>query len=64
METNQLFSHTYARRVLRRAGYSDEQIDDVLRQVPDPIDSVRDADVLFKLGVSISALVDRMGGSP
>lgn len=64
MEKRQLISHAQARRILRRAGYSQERIDDVLRQLPDPIDPQRDADAVFKLGVSRDTLMDRMGGSP
>jgi hypothetical protein len=59
-----LVSHAEAERIWRRAGYSQEQIKDVLRDIPDPIDTERDAEALFKLGVSVGALVDRMGGSP
>jgi hypothetical protein len=59
-----LISHAEAEQILRRAGYSREGIDDVLRHVPDPIDVGRDAEALFKLGVSVGSLMDRMGGSP
>jgi hypothetical protein len=64
MEKSRLVSHAEAERIWRRAGYSQEQIKDVLRDIPDPIDTERDAEALFKLGVSVGALVDRMGGSP
>jgi hypothetical protein len=64
METRQLISHTEAKQILRRVGYSQERIDDVLRQLPDPIDTERDAEAVFKLGVSRDTLMDRLGGSP
>ena len=64
MEKKQLISHAEARRMLRRAGYSQERVDDVLRQLPDPIDTERDAEAIFKLGVSRDTLMDRMGASP
>jgi hypothetical protein len=57
-------SHEEAARVLRRAGYSDEFIREVLSQVPDPIDVQRDEQVFARYGLSPSRLMDRMGGSP
>ena len=59
-----LYSHTEAEVLLRRAGYSQELIDNVLRDVPDPIDPDRDDEAFFKHGLSFDVLVDRMGGSP
>ncbi len=50
--------------MLQTAGYTQEQIDDVLRDVPDPIDTERHRDALFKQGISVGSLMDRMGGSP
>jgi hypothetical protein len=64
MEKRQLISHAEAKRILRRAGYPQERIDDVLRQLPDPIDPDRDGEAVFKLGVSRDTLMDRLGGSP
>ena len=64
MEKRQLISHAEARRILRRVGYPQERIDDVLRQLPDPIDTERDGEAVFKLGVSRDTLMDRLGGSP
>jgi hypothetical protein len=49
---------------LRRAGYSDEFIDEVLSQLPDPIDLQRDQPILARYGISPERLMDRMGGSP
>lgn len=59
-----LRSHEAAAEVLRRAGYSDEFIDEVLSQLPDPIDLHRDQEVLSRYGLSRERLMDRMGGSP
>ena len=59
-----LYSHAEAAEILRRAGYSQELIDNVLRDVPDPIDPDRDDEAFFKHGLSFGAVTDRMGGSP
>jgi hypothetical protein len=57
-------SHEEAARLLRRAGYSDEFIREVLSQLPDPIDVQRDQQILARYGLSPERLMDRMGGSP
>jgi hypothetical protein len=57
-------SHEEVAQVLRRAGYSDEFIRDVLQQLPDPLDLQRDAQILERYGLSRELLSDRMGGSP
>jgi len=57
-------SHEEFARALRRAGYSDEFISDVLSQLPDPIDLERDQQTLARYGLSPERLMDRMGGSP
>jgi hypothetical protein len=58
-------SHAEAEYVLRRAGYSQQQVSDLLRQFPDPIDLERDSEALFEHhGISRDSLIDRMGGSP
>ena len=64
MEDSQFLSHAEAAQILRRAGYSQEWIENALRQLPDPIDTERDGEALFRLGVSPGTLMDRMGGSP
>ena len=64
MEKRLLVSHAEAEKILRRAGFHQEQIDDVLRDLPDPIDIERDGDALVKHGVSRGQLMDRIGGSP
>jgi hypothetical protein len=63
-QARHVVSHAEAEPVLRRMGYSQEQIEDLLRDLADPIDGERDAETLFKLGLSIGALSERMGGSP
>jgi hypothetical protein len=60
----QLYSHAEAARFLRRAGYSDEFIDEVLSQVPDPIDPRRDQEILGRYGLTAEQMMDRMGSSP
>lgn len=57
-------SHEEVTRVLRRAGYSDEFILEVLNQLPDPIDLQRDQQILARYGLSAERLTERMGGSP
>ena len=64
MEMRRLISHADAEQILRRAGYSQERIAEVLGRLPDPIDTERDGDELFKQGISTGGLMDRMGGSP
>jgi hypothetical protein len=59
-----LISHDEVERVLRRAGYSPQQIEHVLRDLPDPIDTERDRAELFKHGISLGGLMDRMSSSP
>jgi hypothetical protein len=57
-------SYEECTRTLRRAGYSDEFIRDVLSQLPDPIDLQRDEEILERYGLSPERLMDRMGGGP
>jgi hypothetical protein len=57
-------SHEQVLRVLRRAGYSDEFIREVLSELPDPIDLQRDEHVLGRYGLSSERLMERLGGSP
>jgi DNA-binding CsgD family transcriptional regulator len=64
VEKRRLISHAEAAQVLRHAGYSQERIREMLRDLPDPIDRERDSSALFKLGLSADQLMDRMGGSP
>lgn len=59
-----MVSHAVARQVMRRMGYPQERIDEVLRQFPDPIDSERDAETLAKCGMDVESFMDRMGTGP
>ena len=43
-----LISHAECEQILRRAGFSEERIEELLRDLPDPIDTERDADALSK----------------
>ena len=49
---------------MRRTGYSDEFIDEVLSQLADPVDLQRDQQILARYGLSSERLMDRLGGSP
>jgi len=64
MDETRLMSHAQVRSVLRRAGYSKDQIDDVLREFPDPIDLEHAREKLLQRGISLGALMDRRGASP
>jgi hypothetical protein len=59
-----LRSHTKAARVLRRAGYPDAFIREVLGQLTDPFDIQRDQQILARYRLSPERLMDRLGGSP
>jgi hypothetical protein len=57
-------SHEHVSQVLRRAGYSEEFIREVLSELPDPIDLRRDEHLLGRYGLSSERLMERLGGSP
>jgi hypothetical protein len=59
-----LRSHAQFTEVLRRAGYSEEFIVEVLGQLSDPIDLQRDQQILARYQLSSERLTDRLGGSP
>jgi hypothetical protein len=63
-----LFAQTISQaefcRVLRRAGYPEDVLEDLVAQLPDPIDVDRDEPVLQRYGVTLDHLTDLMGGSP
>jgi hypothetical protein len=59
-----LRSHNEVARVMRRAGYSDEFITNVLSHLTDPIDLHRDQQILGHYRLSPERLMDRLGGSP
>jgi hypothetical protein len=50
--------------VLRRAGVSEQTIDELDARLPDPVDVRRDAGVLLRYGITVDRITDRMGGSP
>jgi hypothetical protein len=58
------YSHEKVARLLRREGYSDEFISEVLAQLPEPVDVERDQEILGRYGLSPERLMDRMGASP
>ena len=51
-------------QVLERAGLPPDVIDEVLGQLPDPVDFRRDAAVLDRYGLSRTRVTDLLGGSP
>jgi len=57
-------SHEEVTSVLRRAGYSEEFISELLGQLPDPIDLQRDQQILGEHGLTPERLMERFGGSP
>lgn len=50
--------------MLRRVGYTEAQVEDLLREFPDPIDLERDREALFRHGISLGSLLNQMGASP
>jgi hypothetical protein len=64
MSDRRLVTQAEARPVLRRVGYSDEFINEVFRQLSDPIDLDREHVVLESYGLTRENLLDRLGGSP
>jgi len=60
----QTISHADARDVMQGAGYAAEVIEEVMAQLPDPIDLDRDGPVLERYGLTLDQLSDRMGASP
>jgi hypothetical protein len=57
-------SHAEFARILRRAGYTPEQIQVVAAQLPDPIDADRDRQILDGYGITRGHLMELMGASP
>ena len=64
MAKRRLVPRSEAKQMLRRAGYPQELIEKMMRDLPDPIDTERDAEAFTKWGISEEALMDRMGASP
>jgi hypothetical protein len=63
MPDQQQYSRQYAVDLLKHAGYTD-LADEALRELPDPVDVHRLEAWCAQHGLSYSALVSRMGGSP
>jgi len=57
-------THEQISKVLRRAGYSDEFIREVLGELPDPFDLQRHEHILGRYGLSSERLMESLGGSP
>lgn len=57
-------SHAEFARLLRRAGYPQEVIEEVAAQLADPIDVERDSRILERYGLTRERLMDRLGASP
>lgn len=57
-------SHDDFVRLLRRVGYSEELIEEISAQLPDPIDVDRDQQVLNKYGLTRGHLMELLGASP
>lgn len=51
-------------QVLERADLPSDVIEEVLGQLPDPVDFDRDAAVLDRYGLSRTRITDMLGGSP
>ena len=51
-------------RVLKRAGYPPEAIEEMAAQLPDPIDVERDAHILDRYNLTRGRLMEVMGASP
>jgi hypothetical protein len=50
--------------VVRRARFPQGVIDEIERELPDPVDYNRDQSLLLRYGITMDQLRDRMGGSP
>jgi hypothetical protein len=50
--------------VLRRTGFPEETIRAIELAVREPVDLLRDGNLLAEYGITRDRLVDRMGGSP
>jgi hypothetical protein len=57
-------SHAELSRLLRRAGFAPDIIDEIKAQLPDPIDVERDAHVLDRYNLTRGRLMEIMGASP
>jgi hypothetical protein len=50
--------------ILHRAGYSEETVEALDAELPDPVDVDRDGNVFLRHGITLDNVIDRMGGSP
>jgi hypothetical protein len=50
--------------VLRRAGVTEETLQAVDAELPDPVEAAHVQDLLGRYGITLDAIIDRMGGSP
>jgi hypothetical protein len=64
VEISQTISKSDATQLLHRCGYDPDLIDELISQVPDPIDFDRDGSILMRYGITRDELIGRVGGSP
>lgn len=64
MGSSLTITHDEFARVLRRAGYPPEVIEELVAQLGNPVDVDRDESVLVRYGVTRGRLMDLMGASP
>lgn len=64
MVTSRTISRDEVLRILRRAGFSTERIDEIATKLPEQVDTTRDEALLASYGVTRSLLMDMFGGSP
>ena len=64
MTSSVQLSHAEFARVLKRAGYPPEVIEEVAAQLADPIDVDRDAHILDRYSLTRGHLMQVMGASP
>jgi hypothetical protein len=57
-------THAEFVRVLQRAGFKSDQIEELTAKLPDPVDVDRDANILARYGITRGRLMDLMGASP
>lgn len=63
-EPARVITHAEVGQVLKRSGLDPEVIDDILADLPDPVD-VDQAEPIFQAhGITLTGLMDRLGGSP
>jgi hypothetical protein len=64
MSSSIQLSHAEFGRVLKRAGYLPEVIEEIAAQLADPIDVDRDAHILDRYNLTRGRLMEVMGASP